>query len=100
MNTTIALNQMYEHQMKWILKFDSGEAELPYEAKMRREIDAKKKWIMPALWWVGAVHLEEPHLFDFPELEQSIREGKARAKGNSYPASPLFEHEESARTAA
>ena len=100
-NTTIALNQMFEHQMKWILNFDSGEAELPDEATMWKDIAAKKKWISERYGGSERYSLEENHMFYFPELEQSIREGKARAKGkpaqrNTAPS----QHEELARTAA
>ena len=84
-NTTIALNQMYEHQMKWILKFDSGEVQLPSEREMLADIAQKKEWIVNRYGPSERYNMEEPHMSYFPELElsSSTQESKRR---NQRPA--------------
>lgn len=71
-NTTIALNLMFEHQMKWILAVDADLAQLPTEAAMREDIAEKQEWIRRNYGDSERYSMEEPHLFYFPELERSV----------------------------
>jgi cation diffusion facilitator CzcD-associated flavoprotein CzcO len=77
-NTTVALNIMFEHQMKWILRVDSGKSQLPPEAEMWNDIAAKRAWIVERYGDSERYSMEEPHLVYFPELERSSREGETR----------------------
>jgi cation diffusion facilitator CzcD-associated flavoprotein CzcO len=79
-NTTIALNLMFEHQMKWVLAVDSGRAELPDEAQMREDIAEKRRWVSERYGDSERYSMEEPHLFYFPELERFGREGAKRRR--------------------
>jgi hypothetical protein len=77
-NTTVALNIMFEHQMKWILRVDSGKSHLPTEAEMWNDIAAKRAWIVERYGDSERYSMEEPHLVYFPELERSSRAGETR----------------------
>jgi dimethylaniline monooxygenase (N-oxide forming) len=92
-NTSIALMLMFEHQMKWILEFESGQAELPDIEVMRADIEAKKRWVSEQYGDSPRYNLEEPHLVYFPQLQRSITEGKKRSrsrrKGNESTRKPV-----------
>jgi hypothetical protein len=79
-NTTIALNLMFEHQMKWILGVDSGAIALPGEAEMQSDIAAKKQWIIARYGDSERYSMEEPHMVYFPELERSRRRSVKRRR--------------------
>lgn len=84
-NTTIALNLMFEHQMKWILGVDAGVIQLPSVSEMRDDIAAKKKWIAERYGESERYSMEEPHMVYFPELERSRRGVPTRRRPTELP---------------
>lgn len=80
-NPTITSVLLFEHQMKWILAFESGQAELPTAAEMWADIAAKKKALQARYGDSNRYSLVEPHAVYFPQLEQSRLDGASRKRG-------------------
>lgn len=80
LNTTTALNLVYEHQSRWICELETGKAVLPSASEMRDDIEAKKQWIKKYYKDSARHTIEEEHLFYFDELEKSAKEGRRRRK--------------------
>ncbi len=73
-NTTTSLPNMFEHQLRWLIPIEKGEALLPGKAEMKSDIDAKKQFI--SKYYNSSVRhgIEEPHMYYFPELRKSLRQ--------------------------
>nr|WP_309402167.1 NAD(P)-binding domain-containing protein [Aminobacter niigataensis]WMD00104.1 NAD(P)-binding domain-containing protein [Aminobacter niigataensis] len=84
LNTTTSLPNAFEHQMRWLLPIEKGEALLPSPDEMRADIEAKKAFIAK-YYYSGIRHsIEEPHMTYLPELRKSQAQmmEKARRAGN------------------
>ncbi|SFU26566.1 flavin-containing monooxygenase [Paraburkholderia aspalathi] len=80
LNTTTSLPNAFEHQMRWILPFELGQATLPTVNEMHAAIEAKKDFIK-RYYKASLRHtIEEPHLIYFRELRKSLKEAKHRAR--------------------
>jgi cation diffusion facilitator CzcD-associated flavoprotein CzcO len=79
-NSTTALNLNFEHQSRWLVAHLLGDALLPDEASMRRDIEEKKEYLRRYYKQSPRHTIEEEHLRYFPELARSLRENRARAR--------------------
>jgi dimethylaniline monooxygenase (N-oxide forming) len=80
LNTTTSLPNVFEHQMRWILPFELGQAVLPPVNEMRSDIEAKKNFI--GRYYNASLRhgIEEPHLIYFPELRKTLKASQDRAR--------------------
>jgi dimethylaniline monooxygenase (N-oxide forming) len=78
-NSTTALNRIFENQIRWIKEFITGRAALPTESDMLADIQAKKDFIAQNYKESPRHTVEEEHLPYFSELRASMRAARRRA---------------------
>ena len=80
LNSTTALNRIFENQVRWIREFLVGRAVLPSEREMRADIQTKKAFIAKNYKESPRHTIEEEHLPYFRELRDSMRAANRRAR--------------------
>jgi len=78
-NTTTALNHIFQNQALYIREFILGNAVLPSDEQMRDDIERKRQYIYGKYVNTSRHELEEEHGMYFNELKASLREAKRRA---------------------
>lgn len=79
LNTTTSLPNAFEHQMRWLIPIETGNAVLPTPQEMRRDIEEKKAFIAKHYYAAMRHSLEEPHMVYLPELRKSAKQLRKRA---------------------
>ncbi len=78
-STANALNQIFEYQSRWICAIEKGQVELPSEAEMRADIEAKKQYINRHFNASPRHTIEEESFYYLIDLDRRTRKGRARA---------------------
>lgn len=78
-STANALNQIFEYQSRWICAIEKGQVELPSEAEMRADIEAKKQYINRYFNASPRHTIEEESFYYLIDLDRRTRKGRARA---------------------
>jgi hypothetical protein len=78
-STANALNQIFEYQSRWICGIEKGQVELPSEAEMRADIEAKKQYINRYFNASPRHTIEEESFYYLIDLDRRTRKGRARA---------------------
>jgi dimethylaniline monooxygenase (N-oxide forming) len=82
---TVSLLDVHEHQMRWVLAFETGEALLPDTADMLADIVAKKA-LIERLYTHSPRHgIEEPYAPYYRELDRVRKDGAARLRRHGRP---------------
>jgi len=79
LDSSTALNKIFERQARWITEFIQGRAALPGEAVMRRDIEEKRRFIEGKYVNTSRHALEEEHGTYFVELRRSLRSARRAA---------------------
>jgi hypothetical protein len=78
-NSDTALNWIAEHQARWIVALETGEAALPDAAGMEQEITNRKSWVAQNFKDTPRHGIEVEHLPYFRDLRTTLKDNKARA---------------------
>jgi dimethylaniline monooxygenase (N-oxide forming) len=78
-NTTTALNRMFQNQAAWIREFILGNAVLPNDSDMRADIEAKRAYINGKYLNTSRHALEEEHATYFVELRAAMKNARRQA---------------------
>jgi len=79
LNANVALNWIFENQIRWLLPFMTGEAELPTSAAMHADIRARRDRLHREFRESARHTIEEEHVPYFRELKDSLKVGRKRA---------------------
>ena len=71
---------VFEHQSRWILALERGEAALPTPEEMRADIEAKQQWIARYYNESPRHTIEEEHVRYLTDLGKGLRAMIARAR--------------------
>jgi hypothetical protein len=80
LNTTTSLPNAFEHQIRWLMPIETGDAALPSPDEMRADIEAKKAFIARYYYMAMRHSIEEPHMIYLPELRKSREELERRMR--------------------
>jgi cation diffusion facilitator CzcD-associated flavoprotein CzcO len=79
-NTNTSAMQLFEHQMRWLLPHELGNALYPTAEIMRKDIEARKEQLRRTFQESPRHAVEEPYQDYFPALKESLREAIARMR--------------------
>lgn len=78
-NSDSALNWLAEGQIRWIREHETGRAQLPTNAEMLAEIEARKTWVRTTFKDTPRHAIEVEHMPYFADLKRTLREAQKRA---------------------
>ena len=78
-NLDSALNMVYEHQARWVLDIELGEAKLPSVPEMEADIKRKADWVKKYYRDSPRHTIEEEHVPYIQELKKSLKSMRRNA---------------------